>query len=228
MLAVLSSRYPEIVLDLLLARLRRARERAAGSEYRPIPFRWREKPILRFGEANYRQAAVTRLIDEARDIVEKSDGGDYWISALFAAVVGRYDQEVCDTLATYLAATDVHGITAIGQLVSAAERGFVFRNIGLVDALLRRAGEFGRRHRQHIRFALRQSATSGVKSGTPGEQFPADVKLKELSEQALQVVRPGSPAYELFTSLREEARAEIERAHLEGELLDDEERLALG
>jgi hypothetical protein len=62
-----------------------------------------------------------------------------------------------------------------------------------------------------------------MRSGTPGEPFPQDVALKTSADHVLAKIRPGSPARRVFTWIRDHAEDEIRRAHLEGELLADEE-----
>jgi hypothetical protein len=74
-----------------------------------------------------------------------------------------------------------------------------------------------------FQIALYHATTSGMKSGTPGKPFPEDVALKNSAVEALATIRPGSPARVLFSWIRDHAEGEINRAHLEAELLEESE-----
>lgn len=223
MVATLSGSHAEDVLDWLLRRIIRAESDPRGYSYRAIPFHWDQQNGLRFRETGYLRTAMGRVLDVAREAEERHSKHTSEINELFAAIVGQFDPEVRTFLSEYLTTADAHGVVAVSQVLSKASAGFVFGNVEFVEHLLHRAGRFGGRPKQVAEFALHQATTSGMKSGTPGKPFPEDVALKKSADEALATIRPGSPARRVFTWIRDHAQEEINRSHLEAELLEEED-----
>lgn len=132
-------------------------------------------------------------------------------------------QSLAHTSGTQVKVRDTSGVRAVSQVLSEMPGDFVFSEIEFVEHVLRHAGRFGRERKEEAQFALYRAATLGMRSGTRGKPFPQDIAMKQSAEGALARIRPGSPARKLFTWIRDHAHEQIQRAHIDAELLEDDE-----
>lgn len=223
MLSVLSGLHQATVLDFLLTRITQVEKDARGHSYRAIPFHWNQKARFKFRATGYLRTALARILALAREAKEHGWKERHAINGLFAAVAENIDSEVRECLSEYLRTADAYGVAAVSQVLSEMPSDFVFSDVEFVENFLRDAGRFGRERQEEAQFALYRAATTGMRSGTRGKPFPQDIALKQNAEAALARIRPGSPARKLFTWIRDHAQQQIERAHRDAELLEEEE-----
>jgi hypothetical protein len=94
---------------------------------------------------------------------------------------------------------------------------------GFVARVLKAARSVGRKAHNDLFSATFVASVSGVRSGTPGQPFGFDLKLKAMSEQRLALLAKSDPAFELYRELRNHAAREIERQLEEGRRMDEED-----
>jgi len=63
---------------------------------------------------------------------------------------------------------------------------------------------------QRITSSLHIATISGVRSTTPGEPFPEDVRLEKHASEVLNTLSRWDPAYELYAGLLRSAKSGIE------------------
>ena len=110
-------------------------------------------------------------------------------------------------------------IKSASQLIFRAPGEFVFENVEFVSNLLERAHVASEETFVEVSGNLMASASSGGRSGTPGEPFPEDVALRDNASAVAGQFAIGSPANRFYASLAQNAEATI-RDHL---LRDEEE-----
>ncbi len=88
-------------------------------------------------------------------------------------------------------------------------------------SFLERASHLGKEYLDKAISSFYRSAISGVRSGSPGQPFPDDIKMKEESEQVLNELTRFSPAHRLYSSLKSTAESNIARSLKEGEALEE-------
>ncbi len=223
MIGLVSASHPELALDFLLQRIARAETDSRGFEYRAIPFNWGERSKLQIRDTGYLRTAMERVLACAREAHIRKSQEKHSINELFATVVGHFDTTVRDFIGEYLVTADTSGVAAVAQLLSELPGNIVFAELEFVEQVLRAASRFGGKRKEEAEFALYRAATTGMRSGTRGKPFPQDVALKQNAEEALSRTRAGSPARKLLTWIRDHAHQQIKRAHVEAELIEEDD-----
>ena len=67
------------------------------------------------------------------------------------------------------------------------------------------------------------SCVSGVRSGTPGQPFEADVQLKKLAEDRIERITRADATYALYAEVRDHSEREINRQIAAGRRMDEED-----
>ena len=163
------------------------------------------------------------LLDWALDRI-----GDYQFSYRFAELV----QALCRPYSAACVATIEEWLTAGGapihfKVVTAIVRdagpSLVSDHEGFVGRALRAARSIGRKAHKDLSSAIFAASVSGVRSGSPGQPFNADVRLKELAEERLEQITRADPAYDLYVAMRNHAAQDIERQLADGRRMDEED-----
>jgi hypothetical protein len=84
---------------------------------------------------------------------------------------------------------------------------------------LTKAQQFGKEVVDRAVSSLFGSAISGLRSGTPGEPFPEDLRMKADSEKLLGELPHFSPAHELYAAIANHSDENIKRAFRDREAL---------
>ncbi|RYH29376.1 MAG: hypothetical protein EON54_22555 [Alcaligenaceae bacterium] len=215
-------RVPEAVLDLAKARI----DASIANED------WSMQPL---GNVLDDRGALNLLaLPEGgrllRGLLEWALGrvGDYQFDYRFAELVqslcSPYEATFVATIEDWLTAggTADH-FTAITAIVRGSGPSFLFDHEEFVGRALRAARSVGRKSHRDLSSALFASSVSGVRSGTPGQPFEADLRLKGLAEERLGRIARSDAAYDLYVSLRDHADHDIERQIAEGRRMDEED-----
>lgn len=180
--------------------------------YSHVRLRFRESPdytlILR---------QVTQWMKTGRE--------NYWFNyrsaELFETMFRPFDAEMVGFMQDWLDTAVAEDIDVISQILKEVSEDVVFEHRQFVLRFLEKAKLFGKEQLENALSSLYASATSGVRSGTLGEPFPQDVKVKELAEKALNETPRFSPAYRLYEWLKKGAEKDIERSLQERELYEE-------
>ncbi len=181
--------------------------------YGHVPLRFRESP--EFG--SILSMVVTWIRSRSEDDLHfHTRAGE-----LFNVMFQSFDEELTGLLQDWVEVATSADIQIISHIIHEVPGDFVFQQLPFVVRLLERAKQLGAKSLKRAREALFWAAISRGRSGTVGEPFPEDIKLKEDAEKALVQIPRFSPAYELYDSLRQHAEHEIKRSLQEGERFED-------
>lgn len=102
----------------------------------------------------------------------------------------------------------------------------IYANPDYVQEAVRAAHEIGEESAEEMRSAFYAAAVSGMRSGVPGEPFPADLRQEEHASSTLAKLSRFDPSYELYSALLADARERLARQAKQKEAMDaeDEER----
>jgi hypothetical protein len=214
-----TKRNPRQVLELAKARLERA-----------------------MAEDNWKYSPIGGLGTESLNLLEHPDGAamlretldwalpranSYQFSHRFADLVvgvfGFSEPVFASTLEAWSAGGKAAHFAVIAAVLREAPNQFVFSGHAFVLRILRAARSVGKSAYRAVGSSLFASALGGVRSGTPGQPFPADVDMKERAEQVLASLSKADAAYALYDDMRRHAEGGIERALAEGRAMDDED-----
>lgn len=199
-----STRIPDAVIDLLLARIRRAEE--AGDEFQPFPYLGFSVGLKGITTTpNY-----ANFLRKVRDSILGCRGaGLFWLPILFKDLSDNYCDTSLEVLSEWLESNEGQLIEASARLLRQAPNEFVFAHRDFVVRAFEAAYNTSLRSYRSLSAAFFSSATSGTRKGTPGEPMPQDVQLLNLATQACQALPKGSPAYRFYQSLAEYAEEAI-------------------
>jgi transcriptional regulator with XRE-family HTH domain len=198
-------------------------ERAAKAQnwrYRPcnhgpychVPLRFRESPD--FGVILRQVAQWMRV-----------HGNDYLFTSraaeLFETMFRPFDGELLGFLQDWIDTAGAEDIDIISRILREASGDVVFAHRQFVLRFLEKAKQYGKERLDNARSSLYAAASTGMRSGTLGQPFPQDIRLKELAEKALNETPRYSPAYRLYEWLKKGAEQDIERSLKERELYEE-------
>lgn len=134
---------------------------------------------------------------------------EYRSRELFECMFGPFDASVVDFLDDWLTTAGIEDLQTIANIVREADPAFVFNHVAFVVALLESAHRLGTDLHREVTSELYASAIGGVKHGSPGQAFPADLELKARAEKMLATLPRFSPAVDLYEHLKQHADASI-------------------
>lgn len=222
LLSEFSFQFPELTATFFLARVAHATTSDEASVgFRPINYGpWVQVP-LRFKESPHYAAvleAVWRWII-ARD--PEDWRFEHHSSALFEGMFLPIDEVVLAFLSDAITTADPRSLRWIASILAHADPDFVFDHHQMVVSFLDACAGAGESVRRRGIDALCRSATSGVRSGRPGEPFSRDLKCREAALALLGRLPRRSAAYELYDMLRNYAEQSIAWARKQAEALED-------
>ncbi|MHB8279748.1 MAG: helix-turn-helix domain-containing protein [Candidatus Humimicrobiaceae bacterium] len=209
-LSKLSFINPEATLKLMMDRVEYKETNPKLENYDPLPYSWSRSGPLRFHETSQYE----QLLRTVRDWSTVKTGN--WIrfhysSDLFKLVSAGFDEVTLKVLEEWIMSANERQLEAAAALLSEANRTFVWEKQQFVIKILEQAQKFGNTCYKKVSSPLHASVLQGVKSGTPGQPFPEDIEQCDRSHELMQKLPIGSPAYNFYKALFEEAKAEIAR-----------------
>ena len=137
--------------------------------------------------------------------------------------ISEYDQRILDLLMAWMSAgTDQHA-QIVAAVLREAQNEIIFDYPQFVRDVLNSAQAIGPVALKSISSALYAATSSGVRSTTPGEPFPEDLRLEKHALNVLSSLSRLDPAFELFEELVRIARAGVALQRREKEAMDAEE-----
>jgi transcriptional regulator with XRE-family HTH domain len=169
-------------------------------------------------------------VTQLRDLLEWALGriGDYKFSYRFAEMLqllcSPYDATCVATIEDWLIAggTADH-FKVVTAIVRDAGDGFIFDNERFIARSLGAARAVGRKVFKDLSSAIFATSVSGLRSGSPGQPFEADVRLKDLAEQRLARITRTDPTHDLYADIKRHATQDIERQLADGRRMDEED-----
>lgn len=113
------------------------------------------------------------------------------------------------------------GFAVATSLARQTPQSFVFEQHEFVVWMMRLARSHGADVLRKLGGALYGAAVSGSRSGTPGEPFPQDIKLRDRASEVLSGLTRQDPAYELYSNLHRHAIHSIKMQEEEGRMMDE-------
>lgn len=219
-LAKASFKFPKITFEFFLRRLETAIE-TEDWDFRPINHGpYVHVPLLfkdteEFGE----------LIQQLLDWMKAQDQDklfNFQNREFFDAIYGKTDAALVPFLLPLVENGDAICIGIVSNIINESHNDFVFAQEDFVELLLAKAQAISSQLYDDVLGDLYWSAVGGERSGTPGEPFPKDVHLKEITDEKLAMVPVFAERYALYKQVNEHASAKVSAARREAEESDDE------
>jgi hypothetical protein len=219
-LAMASADHPWLTAQFFMDRVDLATEEK-GWKYRPcnhgpysyVPLKFRSAPD--FGQ----------LLRHVTRWMQSKAGGDYMIEShlgnLFDAMFAPFDSEILGCLQDWVDQATANDFHIITKIIREAPNGLVFENKQFVLRVIEKGKLLGSKCFDAAENAFYASASSGLRSGVPGQPFSKDIAIKSAAEKALGEMPRFSPAYGLYDALRKGAEQGIERSIRERDEFED-------
>lgn len=212
---------PDDLIDFVKNRLQRAADTDNWS-YRPLTKPFREEDSLGLlntaDRARHLRALLEWALERASDDATLHRFGD-----AVAALCGKYDRAFLDQLVQWMFDGSEQHARVVAAVLREAHTEIIFDCPDSVRGLLSGGHAIGREGLRRISSSLHIATTSGVRSTTPGEPFPEDVRLERHASEMLSTLSRWDPAYELYAGLLRSAKSGIEWQRREKEAMDAEE-----
>jgi hypothetical protein len=134
----------------------------------------------------------------------------------------KFDAELVAFLRDWIERADEAGFELIGQALREGPRDLAFRERTLVLRYLGRCNHLGANCYKNARGQLLAAALSGMRSGTLGEPFPEDIRLKDEATDALKSIARFAPGRDFYEDLLSYAEHSIGQQLKETEAFDEE------
>ena len=172
-LSFAARRDPIAVVEFFVRRIEH-RATTQASDFRPIPFHVSVDFRRLSAHPNYGQ-----VLRKIRDLALNSASWHfgYYASDLFWSVA--HGDASLEVLREWIESNERQKIVEAAHILEKAGNNFVFGNPDWVALILEKAAAIDRKCFQDVGSYLYSSATSGTKSGTPGEPMPRDLEVRE-------------------------------------------------
>jgi hypothetical protein len=168
-------------------------------------------------------ALLRSLLDWALDRIDAYQFS-YRFAELVQTLCSPYDAACVATIEDWLTAGDTpNHFKVVTAIVRDAGPSFVSDHEAFIGRALRAALCIGRKAHKDLSSTIFASSVGGGRSGTPGQPFDADVRLKRLAEERLERITRADPAYDLYLAMRDQAAQDIERQLADGRRMDEED-----
>jgi transcriptional regulator with XRE-family HTH domain len=147
----------------------------------------------------------------------------YRFGQAVAGLCGTYDKEALRLLMLWIGGGTAQHARVVAAVLHEAQNDLIFSHPQFVRDVLNAAQSIGPEAVNKVSGALYTATNSGVRSTSPGDPFPEDVKLENHATIVLSTLSRWDPAFELFTALLRGAKASIASQHREREVMDAEE-----
>jgi transcriptional regulator with XRE-family HTH domain len=212
---------PDDLLEFLKNRLQRATNEE-NSSYEPLTKPFKEEESLGLLSSPDRARHVRSLLVWALEHATDSATMHHF-GRTVAALCGKYDRAFMDQLVQWMADGSERHAQVVAAVLREAHTEIIFDCHESVRSALTTAHVIGPEAVQRIASSLHIATTSGVRSTTPGEPFPEDVRLEKHASEVLSTLSRWDPAHELYAGLLRTAKSGIEWQRREKEAMDAED-----
>lgn len=197
-----SEKNPDKVLELLKGRIEYGEVHSEIKDFNELPFHWD-------GNFQFREHPnFNQLLRDIRDWM--AERPDSWVrmmegAKLFQNVSGEFDDIVIGVLEEVLYSGTDGQLEAVSYILREAPKNLVLENPVFVERVLEIANNRGGDKLRNISFSLISAVENGVRSGTLGEPFQADVEQKEKALRIAESLVPGTLVEKFYRTLAESA-----------------------
>lgn len=210
--ARLSEAFPIETADFFMRRVEAAAVEERSVYMRPVndgPWVNNHDERLRFRKSGAGPALMRKVVQWMKANTGRKGLFTYYARGLFDAMFGPVDDEVIGFLRQWLQQAQREDVLLIAGIVREGGERIVFAFAPFVDELLARAKQVDQRTYELVRGELHAGTVSGARSGTAGQPFPQDLKMKADAERQLEALPTYSPAYSLYENILRHAEASI-------------------
>lgn len=212
---------PDAVIDFLKNRLQRV-EGSRDWSYSPLTKPFKEGESLGLLMLSDRAKHLRSLLDWALDRKDNSEALRRFGEAV-AGLCGDYDKAVLEQLLQWMTGGSESHARVVAAVIGEAQNDIIFDHSELIRGLLNAAHGIGQEAVRRISSSVQMATSSGVRSTTPGEPFPEDVRLEKHASEMLGRLSRWDPAYELYVGLVRAAKSGIDWQRREKEAMDAED-----
>lgn len=212
LMARLSESFPIETADFFMRRVETASADDRSVYMRPVndgPWIHNNEERLRFRKSGAGPALMRKVAQWMKANAGRKGLFNYYARGLFEAMFGPLDDEVIGFLRQWLQQAQREDVLLLAGIVREGGEQVVFAFSDFVGELLARARQIDQRTYELVRGELYAGAVSGSRSGTPGQPFPQDVKMKADAERQLSALPTYSPAYSLYENILRHAESSI-------------------
>ncbi|MPY88629.1 MAG: hypothetical protein GEU99_11965 [Luteitalea sp.] len=212
---------PDSAIELFKNRLQRV-EGTDNWSYSPLTKPYKENDSLGLLKVADSARHLRSLLDWA---LERANASTtlHRFGEVVVALCGKYDQAFLDRLVHWMAGGSDRHARVVAAVLREAHSEIVFDYPHFVGSVLTAAHAIGRDAVERISSSLHIATCSGVRSATPGEPFPEDVRLEKHASEMLSTLSRWDPAYDLYAGLLRSAKSGIEWQRREKEAMDAED-----
>ena len=193
------------VMDLVKARLKEACKK---DDWQYLPLRKEHTKGIDLRTSNQDERLIREFLDWTVTDTDVSSRLS-WVGGVFSGMCGNYDLPLLLLLREWMSAGTAFHVELIESILQEAQPSFIFDFSDFIADILDDADAIGLNALNGIRNAIALSARSGPRSGTPGEPFPADVKLAEHCQKMLSSSSRALPIYDLYDELLRDATRDM-------------------
>jgi hypothetical protein len=207
-------RVPHVVVEMLIRRVERQERDGYQFDYTPVPFNALHDTFAGLVGTDRHRELLCRVRDYS---LGKERLALDSLADLYRDVSLQYGSTGIEVLADWLVEGNREQMETAGALLKRACSRFVFDQVDLVGRALDRADAFGDECLRAVGGVFYKIATSGMRSGTPGQPFPQDLALRDRCQEVLPRLPAGGAAYHLFRDVLRWAGRDIQAAIREEE-----------
>lgn len=200
-----SIRIPEELVNFLLERVNmsKRKERGTSDRFQPLPYDgFYDKGLNGISlSPNYKD-----ILRKVRDRALNTDRSDsFWLPILYSYISENFSFVSLEVLNEWINTKNEEKISTVGFLVKEASSDFVFSYSDFVSNLLINAQIINDDCYKKVRSNLLNSVEHGGRTGIPGQPCPKDEKIRDRAQEFMEKYQPGSPAFNFYKWLSEEA-----------------------
>lgn len=204
-IAYTSRRLPRSVIKLFLQRIERYQQES-GSNYKPLPYSGFKHSLNGLTKSDEYEEILRDILQESLNMTNSTS---FWFPKLFQEVSLGFNPTSLKVLEEWVNSKEADKIETVGHLLSNAPQEFVFTHSTFVQNILEQADTMGNECYHKVSYFLRQSVTSGVRIGLPGQPFREDISIQKQASDILSQLTVGSPSYKFYDSLLRSATSAI-------------------
>jgi len=211
---------PVLVVALVMARLVEAKRRNDWS-YEPL-----KKEHNGEGLGLMEVEAGPRLLRDFLDcaLEESSDiPTARRIGEAVSGLCGKYNQALLDLLLDWMSSGTLAHARLVARVLQESQPVLIYEHSTFIRDILNASELIGEEAVDEIRSAIAAATYSGVRSGTPGEPFPEDLRMEQHCERMLASLSRVEPAFDLYDGLLKDARYAIARQRKSREALEEDD-----
>jgi hypothetical protein len=162
-----------------------------------------------------------KLLKKVRDSALKTNKRTYY-RYLFSIISNNHSVESLQIFEDWIDSDDKEKISLICEFIRNAPPEFLLNNSTFVHRILESSNKINEVCHETVKENLFGIARCGSRSGTVGEPFPLDIKIKDDAEDLSKQFPHGSVTEKFYTALADKAGSWMKQSIIEDEHLIEE------